>query len=495
MDPKKVSAEWFRTTVFKDESIRPRAPRPPERVPSVLRAARSLANGAHQSWQSREIVFLKQAKLLAGYEDDYDFRGSVACYYPTYQSLTDQQLRGYFSWRTRLRHGEVCQTSLSFAFLYIYELINQVGTIDPMDGYRKLEAFRDAYGQLDGGILPYLERWLPDYVVYYGLDQELLADSPLAVLDRCAAVLEQVREQDQESVICAVGQLSKWLGRSKFYATCWEDMDAVIVRVLRRVSDHYAVRCKKTMVEQYFGSYCWEPAQLFDAAVFCNPLKRRNYRYAAGGQCVYACNNGHWVVWKRAGSKNANGGLDALLKTIDSVMRQEYGYGHPVKAEQSAKWVLKIIQEEVQGLLARKKAAEEAKVVIDYAQLTKIRQDADITREKLIVDEEADLPEEPAPREEEQLSLLAPPEAEQAPAPPPAAPVNDSPLDPAEYRLLQCLLYGGDTGWVQSEGLLLSVLADGVNEKLYDTFLDTVLDDTPHLIEDYIDDLKEMVHP
>lgn len=71
----------------------------------------------------------------------------------------------------------------------------------------------------------------------------------------------------------------------------------------------------------------------------------------------------------------------------------------------------------------------------------------------------------------------------------------DSLLSPAEYRLLQCLLYGGDTGWVQGEGFLLSVLVDGVNEKLYDTFLDTVLDDTPRLIDDYIDDLKEMVRP
>ena len=42
---------------------------------------------------------------------------------------------------------------------------------------------------------------------------------------------------------------------------------------------------------------------------------------------------------------------------------------------------------------------------------------------------------------------------------------------------------------------MLSVLVDGINEKLYDTFLDTVLDDSPALIEDYIDQLKEMILP
>lgn len=67
------------------------------------------------------------------------------------------------------------------------------------------------------------------------------------------------------------------------------------------------------------------------------------------------------------------------------------------------------------------------------------------------------------------------------------------PLSSTEVRLLRCLLYGGDTGWVQEEGHLLSVLVDGINEKLYDIFGDTVLEDG--VVEDYIDDLKEMVRP
>ena len=497
MDPRKAAAEWLRSTVFQEEAIRPRAAQPAERVPSVIRAARSLENGVHQKWQSREVVFMKQGKLLAGYEDDYDYRGSVTCYYPTYQSLTDRQLRGYFSWRTKLRHGDLRETSLSFAFLYIYELINQIGVVDPMDGYRRLVEFRDAYGLIDRGILSYLGQWLTDYVVYYGLDRELLAGDPQVVLDRSAAVLEHAQEQDAATVVDAVQQVSKWLGRSKFYAAYRQDMDTVIARVLRRVSAHYAARCKKTLVEQYFGCLSRCPAHPFESAVFCNPLKRKNYEYVVDEQYIYSCENGLWSVWKRTGSQSPGAKLDGLLKTIDSVMRQEWGYRHPVKAEVDTKWLLRLIQEEVRGLWAEKKAAEEKKITIDYGQLTKIRQDAAITREKLIVDEEMDIPEEPTPQEQEpeQLSLLAPPQGSPAPAVPPADQGGDTLLSPPEYRLLQCLLYGGDTGWVQAEGHLLSVLVDGVNEKLYDAFLDTVIDDGSQLIEDYIDDLKEMVYP
>ena len=471
----KAAAEWFRSTVFKDEAIRPGAAQHAERLPAALSAARSLENVTRLNWQSRESVFLKQAKLLANYEEDeYGGSGSLRHYYTTYQSLSDRELRSYFSWRTKLRRGELQETSLSFAFLYVYELLNQVGAADPMDGYRKLTDFLDAYGQMDKTICPYLERWIVDYVIYYDLDPALLADSPQAVFDRSVAALE--RMEDKNSVICAVKALSpKWLERSRFYAAYQEDVDEVIFRVLRRVSRHYE-RCKKPMVEQYFGSCGRYQLRLFDAAVFCNPLKRRDYEYVVDEQYICRCENGVWTVWRR--TQHPSSKLEALLKTIDSIMRREFDYHHPVKAEMNAKWVIGIIEEEVQGLLAEQKAAEERKITIDYGQLTRIRRDAAITQEKLIVEEEEEpeLPSPPVPAAEPDLQA-------------------ESPLSQAERRLLRCLLYGGDTGWVQREGHLLSVLVDGVNEKLYDLFQDAVLDDAPQVVEDYIDDLKEMVRP
>lgn len=59
---------------------------------------------------------------------------------------------------------------------------------------------------------------------------------------------------------------------------------------------------------------------------------------------------------------------------------------------------------------------------------------------------------------------------------------------------MQNLLYGGDMGWVQREGKMVSVLLDSINEILYDTFQDAVIEDQ-QVVEDYIDELKEMVKP
>lgn len=480
----KAVSEWLRNTVFSDEAIRPRtAPPTAEKLPAILRTARSLEAGSGQIWQSRESIFLKQAKLLADYTDDYNFEGTVRCYYPTYQSLTDRELRGYFSWRTKLRAGNVQKTSLSFAYIYIYELINQIGVETPMEGYKKLQEFRDIYGRIDEGVPTYLENWLADYVIYYDLDPELLAETPQVRKDHDVSVLAHVAEEPPEKIIEAVKRLSgKYLERSKFYGENTADMDAVIVPVLRRISAHYASRCKKSMVEQYFGRLEQYIRRPFESAVFTDPLKRKNYEYDVDEQCTYVCENGLWSVWKRAYTTSGNKALHSLLKTIDSMMREAYGSRHPIQPGTDTKWIVKIIGEEIQNLLAEKKAAETKKVTIHFDRLTKIRQDAEITQEKLIVEEETaaepDIPEDPP--------AIAPP-APEAPEGPP--------LTSAEFRLLRCLLYGGSLDWVKEEGHLLSVLTDGINEKLYDTFLDTVLDDGPQVIEDYIDDLKEMVRP
>lgn len=480
----KAVAEWLRDTVFSDEAIRPRAvPQPAEKLPPMLRAARALEISGGHIWQSRESIFVKQARLLASYVDEYDFQGTVRCYYPTYQSLSDRELRGYFSWRTKLRRGDVRKTSLSFAFLYIYELINQAGGGTPLEGYEKLLDFRDAYGRIDGGILPYMETWLTDYVVYYDLDPALLAGSPQVLRDNRLSVLDHAADEPPEKILDAVQAFSRqYLERSKFHSGHGEDMDAVIVRVLRRMSGHYAARCKKSMVDHYFGGLERFDKRPFASAVFSDPLRRRNYEYALDQQCTYRCENGAWSVWKRGHSPRSDNALGALVKTIDSMMRDAFGYRRPVKAEVETKWIVRIIGEEIQGLLAEKRTPEVIKIAIDFARLAQIRQDAEITRDKLIVDEERDAPEEP-------------PQPEQAPVLSSPAPVPDIPLEPAEYRLIHCLLYGGDLDWVRAGGLMLSVLTDAVNEKLYDFFSDSVLEDGPQIVEDYIQDLKEMVRP
>jgi hypothetical protein len=198
-----------------------------------------------------------------------------------------------------------------------------------------------------------------------------------------------------------------------------------------------------------------------------------------------------------------------MIKTVDAAMRDACGYGHPIKAANNLQWFQKLVRQEVDIWLRQKKAqeAKEAqKLRIDFSQLDTIRRNAALTREALLVDEER--MEDPDPVPEVPCSMpqtptlspekpAAPSESAALPDCPGAAALPaDTPLSAEEYRLMQCLLYGRDIGWVHSTGQLLSVLVDSINEKLYDNFFDTVLEgDPPEPVEDYIFDLKEMILP
>ena len=134
---------------------------------------------------------------------------------------------------------------------------------------------------------------------------------------------------------------------------------------------------------------------------------------------------------------------------------------------------------------------------MDFSQLDRIRADAAVTEERLIVDEDDALL--PAAGED-----ISPPMPEQSP-PPPAPqnaaaapytnPQQDTPsadhgLTGAEKRLLCALLTGGALDWVRAEGQILSVLVDGINEKLYEAFSDTVIEgEPPAVVEDYREEL------
>ena len=69
-------------------------------------------------------------------------------------------------------------------------------------------------------------------------------------------------------------------------------------------------------------------------------------------------------------------------------------------------------------------------------------------------------------------------------------------LSETERAFLQCLLSGRPyQDMLREKHVMASVAADSINEKLYEHFADTIIDSGeggPCLIEDYIDELREL---
>ena len=488
----------LRRSVYRDEPlVRSSDEAPAGKVPKLIRAMRSLAQVSGSCWQPREEIFLKQARLMERYEDDFVFEGSVTRYYPTYESLTDRELRGYFTWRTQVRRGNMTAAPLTFAMLYAYEILHLIGCEDAADGYGKLMELGFEFGMMEPTLYTYLPAWVYGYVIYYGLDPEYLADSSyyreMKIQDEAIAAVLSRGERPVGEVMGGLCALSSYrLERSKFYRTYTADMGAVIMRVVARVAAYYEKHRKRAFSSDYIGDECRRLTRLFPGAVFHARTPEEERVYTVNSIRRYECAGNTWYVLAYERELKQAQRLGALLRLIDYRMRECTGFPSIKPPKKTTKWLAKIVDEEIEAFFAEKKAAEARRVHIDLSQLERIRADAAVTRDRLIVAEE----------EEENAALLLMqgtgdsvsgtlPSARQESFSSDAD-ETDSLLDAPELHLLRDLLTGAPLSWVRAEGHIVSVLVDGINEKLYDDFADAVIEgDPPAVIEDYREELIE----
>jgi len=122
-------------------------------------------NNIYSYIDSKAEVFLKQAEYMKGFVDDYRLEKPLNKHYTTYEDMDDEQLRTYFTWRAKVRNGEIKDISLSYAFCYIFELINDIGIYDANDGLKKLTGFWNGFRIHSDKIDSYLSAWVKDYYI------------------------------------------------------------------------------------------------------------------------------------------------------------------------------------------------------------------------------------------------------------------------------------------------------------------------------------------
>jgi hypothetical protein len=109
--------------------------------------------------------FVQDAKKAVNHRGTAVAHVPFMCYWPTYDSMTSSQLKWYFYWRSMVRDEKYPDSDLSYIFVFIYELINNVGVKDAKDGYEQLKRvwlnYRDRQPKLDN----YLIDWIFDYAL------------------------------------------------------------------------------------------------------------------------------------------------------------------------------------------------------------------------------------------------------------------------------------------------------------------------------------------
>lgn len=383
----------------------PSEPEPTVDLPPLLRQLRKMERGLDAYRKPANETFAQQARIAASYEDEFDYEGEFHHYFPTYRCMTDAQLRGYFSWRTHVRRGNIRKTSLSFAFVHLYELINSIGpsgVVEPDEGYRTLQTFCSSYGALDKRILRYTGPWCRNYAVYHGLDAKLSPDEQerQAALKTVMDLDEEARPVGDDELFDSLAKISSYrIERSRLIGEEGPLLRAAVCNCWRALSTYYRSHRKKTLAAHLFGEVSTRPYTMFDLALFWPSEPHADVVYRLGPLETYRCENNRWFLTAPYGASKAAGDLGALLKTMDATLRDRLQSIHPLKDVAIPKYARSIIEKQIDMLLEERKQqaedeerarreAEQRRISIDFSKLSGIRAEAASSCEALLVDEE-----------------------------------------------------------------------------------------------------------
>ena len=145
-----------------------------DKMRDIARSYRMSVYGSNRFYDARirwemARVFYKQGIFMQDFTDCFEEAEDFSSYFPNYQMMNYRQLRTYFTWRTRVRQGMVEKTSLSYVYLYLYELITNIGVESPLEGLEQLMWFWQEYRELDAAIDHHVPSWIKDYHIYYDL--------------------------------------------------------------------------------------------------------------------------------------------------------------------------------------------------------------------------------------------------------------------------------------------------------------------------------------
>ncbi len=459
--------------------------------------------------QDSTVIFYKQAVFMKDFVDDYSDIATFSAYFPYYQMLGYEQLRTYFTWRTHVRKGDVKAISLSYVYLYIYELLNNIGVESPQDGLEQLLSFWSFYKDYDASIDKYVIRWLKDYHIYYDLTQPFKDFAEEHHLTQ-----HYPKMIDYEDSFGLYSTISKHdIRKSVFYTDETKELitdcfNFIIVRI-RQDFESAGIHFDDILFHPTKKLVTWKP---FKDALFFQMLKQPDRRVVISENEIYMCRNNEWTFSTTITSEKGRQLTAYVMRQMESVLRKITQHKFKITASTT------MVNQETLDMLNQKglsiekivetavlefyKELTKTIVTVDHAELERIRQEALSTQDALIVEEHSVISAiTPVPVQinfsdlvelelsnNEHLSLEH------------SASVGsgwESLRNALSETQLQALaiIWKGDNikKFSDNHHIMLEVLVDGINEKAMDAIGDNILDDELHIYDEYEEQVKGMV--
>lgn len=517
-------------------------------IPVRIRSMQRLYLYGDGSFAQKCRNFIRQGRFMEDYEDDAPWDGGFRRYFPTYHDLNIRQLRGYFTWRTRVRKGEFSPISTSLAYLYLYELLNGIGTGSPKDALEKMEAFQTGFldagmgdsgdgisGREDSSLRRNLRRWMLEYAVIHDVPVSLArryADSALLERDDALMALKHPEAVTDEELFLALCRLAdRKMEQSPVVRKYGEKGKHLFAEVWRFVSEAWSGE-NRDFFSDCFGRERGFPWRPLANAVYLEAKPRPDADYILDACRSYHCRGGVWQERRYDRLYFDRSRFQGLLHEADRRLRRYLKTGHYLRENPEEAWAAPYVEAVIGAWRQRELEAGRPKITIDLSHLEQIRQDALRTRDSLLTEEEREagmehvhpvreipgMPAEGKPPEKppEKLSGEGSRETQEertgreekeAPAPSASASppgetdsLHTEPslpaLDSIHTQLLLELLHGKPAAeTIKARHLMPSVVADTINGALFELIGDNVLDcdgSTITVVEDYREEVLQI---
>lgn len=343
-------------------------------------------------------IFYRQGMFMKDFQDAYAKTVPYSSYFPSYQMMGYDQLRTFFTWRTQIRQAKVEHISLSYAYLYIYELLNNIGVDSPEEGLGQLLFFWEAFRVYDKSVDKYVPKWLKDYHIYYELPQSF----PDFVEENGMEAYYPGLKDEEEGFdsYCAISKYD--IRKSAFYGEGREDMvKRCFFFTLERLREALAeggFAFESCLYQSARNMSVWVP---FKGALFYPSVRQRDRKVVLSRKEVYVCSHNEWTCSAMITADSGKRLLGYVMKQMEAELRKVTKFKYklsanpdmlsPVMADELRKADIcleTVITDAVQAFYK-----EETKTVVrvNPGALEKIRQEAYAIQEKLMVPEEGSL--------------------------------------------------------------------------------------------------------
>ena len=490
-------------TVPEERPIRPG-------VPEKIQEMQRLYEYGLPGFQQKCRNFYLQGKFMEDYEDDQPYAGDFQQYFPCYHDLSVRQLRGYFTWRTRFRKGEALETPASFAYLYLYELLNGIGAEDPSDVLLKLSVFEQEYlgrGFGDPSMKKNLRRWMLEYAVVHDFPPEEIekyAEKDQLSHDQAIQILQKPEEAEDSEVFFAISYFAGGsLPKSPVILNAPSKGFRLFAQAWRMLLSEGQKESRRHFTQFFgkLGSYPWHP--LGNALVWM-PEKHAECIIELNECRIYRCKNGNWTEERYDPLSFDKKRFQGFFHEADRAFRKYLKTGSYLREKPEEAWAVPIIQAVIEADRKETERLSRPEITIDFSGLSRIRADAETTRDSLLTEEEMRAEERETAAVSEEMRT--PEEFGEASVPEfsetlrtedsellPAFSLIPEGVDSGDLQVLRMLLRGEDPSEVlRDRHRMPSLLADSLNEAFFDRIGDNILEydgESLFIIEDYREDL------